>query len=132
MGRIRRRPCLETLNGKAMWIYLTDSFLSIIESQDDPGVLLVRARHEGDIERVFPGAEVERTPHRDYLYRALVSRTDVAKALTEQVNRIGYRNFKDCVKAESRPEAESRHDAYTHCWRSMVAWQHQTEGAARK
>ena len=37
-----------------MWIFLSDSFLSIVAHRDKPGVLLVRARRAGDIEAVFP------------------------------------------------------------------------------
>jgi hypothetical protein len=41
-----------------MWIFLNDSFLSIVANRELAGVLLVRARKEGDIEAVFPDATV--------------------------------------------------------------------------
>src|SRR5215471_12554372 len=99
-----------------MWIFLSDSFLSIVQSHDDPDVLLVRARHKGDIERVFTDAKVTRTPDADYLYRALIARHAVARAVAEQVNRIGYPNFKNSVKDMVR------HDAYMRCWMDMMEW----------
>ena len=51
-----------------MWIFMKDAFLSIVDKGGDGSTLLVRGRHAGDIERVFPGAKVERTPARDYLF----------------------------------------------------------------
>ena len=41
-----------------MWIALNDSFLSIVATPEDPDTLVVRARFKGDIEAVFPGADV--------------------------------------------------------------------------
>jgi len=40
-----------------MWIYMNNAFLSIVQDDDVPGMLLVRARRSGDIESVFPDAE---------------------------------------------------------------------------
>lgn len=54
-----------------MWICLNDAFLSIVRKDCGPNELLVRARREGDIERVFPRVKVEVTPLADYLYRAV-------------------------------------------------------------
>jgi len=46
-----------------MWIFLSDSFLSIVDKDDPSGAtLLVRARVAGDIERVFPGVAVATMP----------------------------------------------------------------------
>jgi len=42
-----------------MWIFLADSFLSVVDMGDPTGsTLLVRARRQGDIERAFPDAKV--------------------------------------------------------------------------
>jgi hypothetical protein len=105
---------------------MSDSFLSIVQSHDDSKILLVRARYKGNIERVFTDAKVTRTLAADYLYRAFVTRVAAAGAIAEQVNRIGYPNFKDSVRDTVR------HDAYTRCWKDMVAWQRQTGGTVRK
>jgi hypothetical protein len=42
-----------------MWIVLSDAFLSVVADKDEPSGprLLVPARRQGDIERVFPEAE---------------------------------------------------------------------------
>lgn len=103
-----------------MWIMLNNAFLSIVDPAAAYGgggprsnVLLVRARLPGDIEAVFPLAAVTKTPNRDYLYRATVSREDVKLAMAAEVERIDYSNFKGSV-----PE-RARHDAYADCWTVM-------------
>lgn len=93
-----------------MWICLNNAFLSVVTPDKNPDnhVLLVRARRKGDIETVFPGAKVERTPGRDYLFRARVTREDVAAALAAQIEAITYSNFKDSVKNAKLKGAYSR------------------------
>jgi hypothetical protein len=96
-----------------MWIVANESFLSIVECKDDPSMLLVRARVEGDIERAFPDARVKITPRADYLYRAFIPRGEVASTIEEMVQGIDYLNFKNSVKDRVR------HDAYLDVWRVM-------------
>ena len=95
-----------------MWIFLNNAFFSIVRHGTKPGDLLVRARLEGDIERVFCVAG-EHTPHADYAYRAVVSRDAVAEALSGEIREINYSNFKNSVK-----EAD-RHGAYMDVWTVM-------------
>jgi hypothetical protein len=98
-----------------MWIMLSDAFFSIVQPATGLAKthLLVRARVAGDIERVWPNAVVEATPHRDYAYRALMPRAFVADAMAFAVLKIDYGNFKNSV-----PE-DDRHDAYSRCWGAM-------------
>jgi hypothetical protein len=100
-----------------MWIFLNDAFLSIVRDKDNPSNLLVRARHHGDIRRVFPELKVVITPEADYRYRALVPRTLVAEKIASQIAEIDYTNFKDSVTDESR------HFVYFQVWRQMFIWQ---------
>lgn len=81
-----------------MWVFFNDAFLSIVEYNDDPDFLLVRARSEGDIERVFPEAEVSKTPDADYLYRTVLRRAEVAAAIAQRALDINYPNFKNSIK----------------------------------
>src|SRR3954470_8502916 len=99
-----------------MWLVLNDAFLSIVAVPKDAGLLSVRARARDDIKRVFPRARVHATPHRDYPFRAFVTRGVVAKAVAARVSEIEYGNFKDSV-----PQA-ARHDAYLDVWRVMQDW----------
>jgi hypothetical protein len=100
-----------------MWICLNNAFLSIVDpagaysggERRGPD-LLVRARYKGDIEAVFPLADVKQTPQRDYMYRATVPRADVAAAIQNQVMRLDYSNFKGSVKDQWR------HDVYLDFW----------------
>jgi hypothetical protein len=103
-----------------MWIYLNDAFLSVVAHRDDDGVLLVRGRRQGDIERVFPEAAVQETPAADYRFRAALPRRRVVDALAGAVAAIDYPNFKASVAERAR------HKAYLDCWAAMSAWQEST------
>lgn len=91
-----------------MWIFTSDSFLSIVSKDCQPDELLVRARREGDIEAVFPNAKVQKTVGNDYLYRARIKRTVVAAAMTKQVEQLAYSNFKSSIRDDQLHSAASR------------------------
>jgi ADP-ribose pyrophosphatase YjhB (NUDIX family) len=131
------RPVVEALKRKlgvpdrpastephAMWVFLSNAFLSIVAIDGDPDTLKVRARFAGDIERVFPEAKVEAWTGTDYAYRAVVSRNRVADALAEAARTITATNFKASVREHWR------HDAYADVWRVMYAVQ--SKRGARK
>jgi len=96
-----------------MWIYLSDSFLSIVEDWNDESRLMVRGRALGDVEKVFPDAEVISTPTADYPFRAFIPREQVAQAIQAQVLGIHYTNFKASVSDGER------HHRYMRCWTIM-------------
>jgi len=100
-----------------MWIMLSDCFLSIVSKDCARDELLVRARRKGDIEKIFPGAKVTRTPLADYMYRAVVKRAAVGEAMVGEVARITYGNFKDSVTDDAL------HNAYLRVWTTMVSLQ---------
>ena len=100
-----------------MWVCLNDAFFSIIEDDLDPGVLIVRARVKGHIEKVFPKVKVTILPERDYRFRCSVDRETVAQAMATEVRRIDYHNFKDSVVDEEL------HDAYMSIWSVMFRLQ---------
>ncbi len=107
-----------------MWVFLRDSYLSIVDKGDDTGqTLLVRARRAGDIEAVFPKAEVIEGAGTDYRYRARIDREQVAQAMADQVRGIRYGNFKAAIKDRDR------HDACMRVWDAMYAFQ---EGGRRR
>ena len=114
-----------------MWIMLPDAFISVVEyvvTPPQPDKLLVRARVKGDLEKIFPRNEVERTADADYLYRTVVTRNQLKLAMLNEIDRIDYRNFKNSVPVEDKP----RHDAYLRCWSAMMSLQTQLEPAAKK
>lgn len=100
-----------------MWIFLNNAFLSVVDKGGDGTTLLVRARKAGDIERVFPEAEVRETPGNDYRFRARLGRERVATAMAEAIRGVTYPNFKGSV-----PD-QGRHDAYMQVWQAMYRFQ---------
>lgn len=97
-----------------MWVFLSDSMLSIVDKGGDGSTLLVRARREKDILRVFPTAKVQKGGGTDYQYRARIEREIVAQRLADLVYDIRYANFKDTVTEFDR------HLAYLNVWRDMA------------
>jgi hypothetical protein len=93
-----------------MWICGSDYFLSIVDDGTIEGCLVVRARRKGDIEKIFPGAEVKTLKGRDYQFRTHIKRQLVAKAISDQIMAIDYDNFKNSV------EDNRLHDAYAGFW----------------
>jgi hypothetical protein len=103
-----------------MWIFLSDSFLSIVDKGGDGSTLLVRSRIAGDIERVFPQAKVIEGGGTDYRFRARIDRDEVALRMAEAVRSINYPNFKSTVRDPQR------HDALMGVWRIMYRQQKRT------
>jgi hypothetical protein len=97
-----------------MWVLLNDSFLSIVRHRSKHNHLLVRARRREDIALIFPGARVVDGGGTDYEFRAVVKRRAVENAMTAEVRRIDYDNFKDSV-----PE-KHRHDVYLSVWSVLM------------
>ncbi len=100
-----------------MWLFLPESFLSIVKHKQDNNILVVRARRPGDIEKLFPRAKVVTIPGRDYQFRAEVHRIDVANAIHAQVMEMEHTNFKDNV------HDRDYHDACSHVWSIMAKLQ---------
>lgn len=105
-----------------MWIVLNNAYLSIVKPRGAGEALLVRARIKGDIERVFPKAEVQETTQRDYRFRAMIAPARVAQALADAVMGIDYPNFKGSV------HETLRHDAYMRIWSTMYGVQNTLQG----
>lgn len=106
-----------------MWIFMSNSFLSIVDKGDPSGAtLLVRARKKGDIERMFPDAQVVEGAGTDYKYRARIEREAVAQAVAEAIRSVRYPNFKSTVNDRQR------HDAYVDVWQAMYRYQEQERG----
>ena len=96
-----------------MWLCTNQGFLSIVADPADTKLLLVRARRKGDIESLFPDADVRRTPGRDYLYRASIDRGIVPLVAAMALLKIDYGNFKNSVKDRNL------HHAYAEVWQVM-------------
>ena len=90
-----------------MWIQFNNAFLSIVENREKTIELLVRARVKGDIEKVFPEADVFEDNNADYKYRAFISKVIVAEKIMLKVTEINYDNFKNSVKEIERKKVYS-------------------------
>lgn len=100
-----------------MWIMLNDAFVSIVSKDCKPDELMVRARRQGDIEKIFPGAAVTRFTKSDYLYRAPIKKDAIKAAMVEEIDRVVYSNFKSSVRDHDL------HNAYLRVWTAMAALQ---------
>ena len=98
-----------------MWVIMNKSCLSIVKDRNKKNGLLVRARIEGDIENVFPKADVKSDMGTDYKYRAFIPKWIVSKAIKKSIEKIDYDNFKDSVPLDDA----TRHDAYLEVWGSL-------------
>jgi hypothetical protein len=107
-----------------MWLFLSNSFLSIAHEGTDPDKLMVRARFRTDITRVFPGAMITPTPNRDYPFRAYIDRAVVGDTIANAVMDIDYAKFKPQVPA-NEPD---RHAAYMDVWGVLYNWQTEVTG----
>lgn len=99
-----------------MWLFTKKSFLSIVQHRDKPGVLLVRARVKGDIERYFPEAVVEEGTGTDYQFRAFLPREEVQKVVGDVVRDIDYDNYKANIEDHER-RAPWYHQIWHVMWR---------------
>lgn len=96
-----------------MWIFLNNAMLSIVEERGNKALLRVRARLDGDIERVLPLAEVFEPEGSDYRFHAVVQRSYVELVMAEAVRKIDYPDFKSSVRNRKR------HDNYARVWGVM-------------
>jgi hypothetical protein len=96
-----------------MWLFFSESFISVVADRDDPKKLLVRARVAGHIEALFPKAKVFQVEGSDYRHRALVSRRTVKQVVARRVEAIDYDNFKNSVSDWEL------HNSYLRIWGVM-------------
>lgn len=101
-----------------MWIFTPTAFVSIVAHRTKPGVLLVRARMKGDLERLFPGCKVTETRQADYRFRAEIARGRVAELVREQLTVLDYDNVKNAIP-HGAPVHELRHRAMNRVWGVM-------------
>ena len=87
-----------------MWLFTSKSFLSVVSDKENPtgDRLLVRSRIMGDIEEVFPSADVMETPYADYRFRAWLPRSEVTQALSRYVEDLDYTTVHEMPDADYR------------------------------
>ena len=110
-----------------MWICLNDAFFSAVNKDCKPDEVMIRARREGDLEKVFndevllsqgfTAIKPTRYTKSDYLFRAAVKRDHLKAALAAEVDRIVYSNF----KASTRDH--DLHKCYNRMWHAHADMQ---------
>jgi hypothetical protein len=99
-----------------MWVFLPDAHLSIVQHDAESRLLQVRARIRGDIERVFPEADVAEDETADYRFCAAIARDRVSTALALKIQHLNYPSLVEQVPAADDP----RREAYTAIWARMA------------
>ena len=104
-----------------MWIFTKDGFVSIVQCDRQPRLLVVRGRVKGDVERLMAcrGVFEDRDGHHDYRYRAYLDKDRVADKIAEHVCAIRYPNFKPAISDKRR------HRYYFQIW--DTAWEMQEQ-----
>jgi len=85
-----------------MWLFLRESFVSVVQHDDEHRLLVVRSRLAGDIERLFPEAEVAEDPVADYRFCATVPRDRVAQVVANRIQHIDYPSLNEAVEGTER------------------------------
>ena len=101
-----------------MWLFCKEGFFSAVQHKDDPGLIHVRARFAGDLEKLCEhnGLEprVVETPDGDYRWRMDFAREDWIEIAAREAREIDYCNFKNAVH-----DGTPRDRAYLRVWSVM-------------
>ncbi len=102
-----------------MWLFCKSGFFSAVRHAENPKLIHVRARFEGDLERLcevngLKEITVEHTPGNDYPYRADFLKPVWAAIVCREANEIDYTNFKNAVH-----DGTSRDQAYMAVWAAL-------------
>ena len=108
-----------------MWLFLIDGFYSVVADRNNPDNLLVRARDDGDAQRMADlltdasrkPVLVVPTPNHDYAFRMIVHRDVFARVLGDIARDISYDNFKDEVH---QVRGFARSSIYSRVWSFMI------------
>lgn len=82
-----------------MWIFTSNSFLSVVQDKDDPSYLFVRSRDREHLHAFgAPDSDIIIIPGSDYQYRIRMHKTTFGVMLAQLINKINYPRFKPSVK----------------------------------
>ena len=102
-----------------MWLYCKSGFFSGVLHNEKKNTIHVRARFEGDLERLCEKhgvkPEIQVTPENDYRWRMDFPKATWARIVKEEAEDIDYGNFKNAVH-----DGTERDRAYMDTWSAMV------------
>ena len=82
----------------AMWIFLPDSFVSIVAHAHQPKHLLVRARRKSDLVAFVQTEQgIAHTPASDYAWRIALPRRTVVGLIASRLVKMESHNFKQAM-----------------------------------
>lgn len=109
-----------------MWIFCEQGFFSAVEHREQRDHVLIRARFEGDLERLITRylpeqkdeliAIIQYTEYADYAYRVKLSKSVFAEITKQIAENINYDNFKNHVHEGHNSK---RDRAYMDCWAAL-------------
>ena len=102
-----------------MWLFCKSGFFSGVRHESKPDTIHVRARFEGDLERLckvhgLKEVEVLHTPSNDYAWRADFPIEVWSDIVRKEAESIDYTNFKNAVH-----DGTERDRAYMDVWAAM-------------
>lgn len=84
-----------------MWIFGSNSFVSIVEDWNDNEKVFVRSRRKQDLlDFLSPHSasyEIIHTPKNDYHYRVRIDKCVLGLILCDLASKVNYTNFKDSI-----------------------------------
>ena len=105
-----------------MWLFTKQGFFSAVQNWNDANLIHVRARFQGDLERLCEKygvtPKVESLPNTDYPYRMDFDRKTWSEIVRSEAEAIDYENFKDAAH-----DGTDRDFAYMDVWAAMRSYQ---------
>jgi hypothetical protein len=110
-----------------MWIFTEAGFVSAVQHQDNADYLMVRARDHQSLESLATmiSVEIKSTPVADYPYRLVASKEDFKSWMNDNIDFLGYSNFKNQV-------AITRGKEYAYALGSVWSTMHEVEDEAAR
>lgn len=102
-----------------MWLFTNIGFVSVVESEKEKDVMIVRARNPKHLKELFPNKEIIVIPNRDYCCRVFISRDELVIFMGLVAKSVVYGNFKDSIKDDEY------HDICLDVWHVMFKYQHE-------
>ena len=98
-----------------MWLFSEHCFFSAVQNYKNAGLIHVRARFKGDLERLCRAynvtPKIDHTPGNDYPFRMDFERATWVKIVANEAAAINYTSFKDHVH-----DGTARDRAYLDVW----------------
>ena len=105
-----------------MWVFTETGFVSAVQNRDNPDYLVVRARDRQSLQTLADicDVEIKTSQGSDYPYRVFISKADFTSWMNDNIDFLGYDNFKNRV-------AITRGKEYAHALGSVWSTMHDVE-----